>query len=62
MDVAALSRQAARLQYIGCTLLGYSLREYRQLTRAELLEQLELHKEACTPRRGSGADEDGVMF
>lgn len=55
-------QQMARLQYIGCTILGYSLREYRQLTRAELLGQLDVHKEACAPRQRSSLDEDGVMF
>lgn len=62
MDIEALKRQMARLQYVGCTLLGYSLREFRQLTRAELLEQLAIHQEAAAPRQGSRADEDGVMF
>lgn len=57
-----MKRQMARLQYVGCTLLGYSLREFRQLTRAELLEQLAIHQEAAAPRQGSRADEDGVMF
>lgn len=53
-----------RMQYLTCTVLGYSLAEYRCMTLPEIERQSRVHVQAVGRENGAGSniDEDGVEF
>ena len=50
------------MQYAACTVLGYSLAEYRCMTFYEIVRQSEIHAEAMGRTVPDNVDEDGVSF